>query len=98
MEIIEVNSASFNEYISKGNILVSFYANWCGQCRMIDLELEKIKDLVQIIKINADKNRSLCKQYGVMSLPTIIYFKNDGSYVSKSGYMNSNKIIDIIRK
>lgn len=98
MEIIEGNYKNFDELISNGNVLVDFYAVWCGPCQMLGLELEKIKDKVQIVKVNTDNNKELCKRYGVMSIPTIIFFKEDGSYNSSVGFMNCDDILKFIKK
>lgn len=98
MEIIEGNSKNFNELINNGNVLVDFYATWCGPCKMIKSELERIRNTVQIVEINVDNDMQLCKKYGVMSVPTLIYFKDDGSYISNVGFMKSDEILDFIKK
>ena len=98
MEIIEGSTNNFDELISEGNILAYFYADWCGSCKMISIELDKIKGSVQIVKINVDKNKSLCKRFGVMSLPTLIYFNSDNSYKSSIGFKKSNEILDFMKK
>ncbi len=98
MEIIDGNYKNFDELISKGNVLVDFYATWCGPCNMLKEELEKVKNEIQIVKINTDNNIELCKRYGVMSIPTLIYFKKDGTYISNIGFIDSNGILDFIKK
>ena len=87
----------FEKKISSGNILVYFYADWCGKCKMISLELKKIDNL-NIVNINVDDCREICKKYLVMSVPTLIYFKKDGSYNSISGLVSSEEILDLIKK
>lgn len=86
----------FEKKISSGDVLVYFYADWCGKCKVVSLELEKID--CNIVKVDADKNRDICKRYGVMSLPTLIYFKKDGSYKIKSGLLCVEEIVDFIKK
>ncbi len=98
MEIIKGNLENFDEIVSKGNVLVDFYATWCGPCKMLAPELEDIKDKVQIMKVDIDENLELCKRFGVMSVPTLVYFKKDGSNVSNIGYMTSEEILKFIRK
>ena len=96
MEIIYSNDSNFNDLIKNGNVLVDFYANWCGPCKMLNPELEKIKDIVQIIKVNVDENHNLCKKYGVMTIPTLIYF-NEKGYKSRVGFMKSEEILNFIK-
>lgn len=97
MEIIIGNSENFEEITSKGDVLVDFFATWCGPCEMLTLELEEIKDKVQIMKIDIDENLELCKRFGVMSVPTLVYFKKDGTYVMHIGYMTSDEILKFIQ-
>lgn len=82
--------------IKKGNILIEFYANWCGPCKSMMSELEKIKDKIKIIKIDVDKNRDIAKKYGVMTLPTIIYVKKDGIIKKNTGFLPADEILKFI--
>lgn len=92
MEIIEANESNFDELLSRGDMLVDFYATWCGPCKMLAPELEAIKDEIQIVKVDVDENRELCKRYGVMSMPTLIYF-NGGNRDVRIGYMPKDEIL-----
>ena len=87
----------FDELIKNGDILVYFYADWCGKCKMLTKELNKLNGL-NIFKVDADKNRDICKKYGVMSLPTLIYFKNEDQYKKSSGFISSEEIMNLIKK
>lgn len=98
MEIIKGSADNFDEIISKGDVLVDFFATWCGPCKMLAPELEKIKDKVQIIKVDIDENLELCKRFGVMSVPTLIYFKKDGTYDVHIGYMTSDEVLKFVQK
>lgn len=98
MEIIKGNLDNFDSVTSKGDVLVDFFATWCGPCKMLSPELEEIKDRVQIMKVDIDENLELCKRFGVMSVPTIIYFKKDGTYTMHIGYMSSDEILTFIQK
>lgn len=62
------------EFLSEGINLVDFYADWCGPCKMISPLLEKLD--VNVVKVNIDDNSKLSSEYGIMSIPTIILFKN----------------------
>ena len=98
MEIIKGDLENFDNITSKGDVLVDFFATWCGPCKMLSPELEEIKDKVQIVKVNIDENLELCKRFGVMSVPTLVYFKKDGSYIINIGYMRSEEILKFIGK
>lgn len=98
MEIIHANQNNFDDLISKGNVLVDFYANWCGPCKMLSPVLEEIKDQVQIIKVDIDQNLELCKRFGVMSVPTLIYFKTPTDLKINIGYMPKEAILNFIKK
>lgn len=80
---------NFNELIGKGLVLVDFYADWCGPCKMIAPVLEQISaedKTVSIVKVNVDQEQALAMQFQVQSIPTLILFK-DGKIVNKAlGY------------
>ena len=84
------DETKFQELIAKGDVLVDFYATWCGPCKMLAPVLEEVasdRDELKIVKMDIDENMELAKTYGVMSVPTLMLFK-DGNMVSKKiGFM-----------
>ncbi len=78
--IIEVNGFEFEKFIQKGVALVDFWAEWCAPCRMQTPILEEIGmemgQLINVATINVDDNRQIAARYGIMSIPTLIIFKN----------------------
>ena len=95
------NENQFNQEISKGLTIVDFFAAWCGPCRMLAPILEDVsetRDDAKFLKVDVDENYDLAKSFGIMSVPTVLFFK-DGILVDKSiGLINSEKINQIIDK
>jgi thioredoxin 1 len=79
---IEVTEATFEEEVLKSEtpVLVDFWAEWCGPCHAVAPVLEKIveerKDDLKLVKVNIDVEQALSLRYGVMSIPTMILFKD----------------------
>ena len=76
MALIHYKNEDFNELINDELVIVDFFATWCGPCRMVGPVLEEIQDKYKIVKVDIDESNDLAKKYGVMSVPTIIKFKN----------------------
>lgn len=80
----------FNDEIKKGLVLVDFYADWCGPCRMLAPVIEEVANElpnVKIIKINVDEREDVARTYGVMSIPTVILFENGEIKKKQVGFM-----------
>ena len=90
MNIIHGTEENFYSLINDGLVLVDFFATWCGPCKMLSPVLEELasdRASVKIVKIDVDENSNLAKKYGIMSVPTMLLFK-DGSLVSsKNGFI-----------
>ena len=93
---INYEGNNFNEII-KEKVLVDFYANWCGPCRMLSPELEKVSDEIKILKVNVDENQDLAKYYGVMSIPCIILFEDSKEIKRNIGFMPEGKLREFIK-
>lgn len=82
MSVIEVTSQNYEKEILKSEkpVLIDFYANWCGPCKMmspiIDEIAEELKENVTVGKVNVDENQDLAMEYGIMSIPTLVILKN----------------------
>jgi len=78
----KVTDATFDHDVLKasGPVVVDFWAEWCGPCRMISPALEEISNAlngkVKIVKLNVDENPATTTKYGIMSIPTLMLFKN----------------------
>lgn len=93
MAIVNVSDQTFNNEVeSQGTVLVDFWAPWCGPCKMIAPILEDLSgdlgDSLKIAKLNVDENPESASRFGVMSIPTLILFK-DGQPVDKIVGLNS---------
>ena len=95
MAIIHLNMENFNDAISSNEtIVVDFYANWCGPCRMLGEVLEEINRTnpdVVIGKVNVDENRPLAMQFNVRSIPQLYVFKN-----GQISYENMDKLVKAV--
>ena len=90
-------SEDFYDLVAKGIILVDFYTEWCGPCKMLGSILEEI-DYMDILKVDADKFNDLAIKFGVMSVPTLCFYK-DGLMMQKEiGYRTPEEIKDIYNK
>jgi len=82
MGVGKVSDATFEAEVlnSAEPVVVDFWAEWCGPCRMIAPALEEISgtlgDKVKIVKLNVDENPGVASKYGIMSIPTLMIFKN----------------------
>lgn len=72
-----------NDIVKDGYVLVDFFATWCGPCKMQGAVLEKIEDKLKIVKVDVDEREDLAREYGVMSIPTLVLFK-DGEIAKKN--------------
>ncbi|MGI6538049.1 MAG: thioredoxin [Caldicoprobacterales bacterium] len=88
-KVINLTADNFEEEVEKSSIpvLVDFWAEWCGPCRMIAPIIDQLADeydgKIKIGKVNVDENRDLAMKYKVMSIPTLILFK-DGEVVNQA--------------
>lgn len=99
MKYIE-KEEEFEELTKNKLVLVDFYANWCGPCQMLSPileELEKENKELTIVKIDVDKNESLARKHGVMSIPSLEIYK-EGNLISKHvGYLSKDELKDLLK-
>jgi thioredoxin len=90
------NEEEFLDLISDGNVLVDFYAEWCGPCKIMGEILESVDG--NIVKVNTDTFPNLAQKFGIMSIPTLILFKNGSEADKLIGLQSKNDIIEFINK
>ena len=96
-----LNHEEFNQVKDREGItVVDFYAEWCGPCKMLTPVLEQISaevnSNVEFVKINLDENLPLAREYGVTTIPTLIFLKDGKELERTVGFVPKDKIKDII--
>ncbi len=87
---------------AQGVVVVDFYADWCGPCKMLAPELEEVeKELngkVKIVKINVDEEEALAYKFRIMSIPTLLFYKDGVLMHKQMGYITKNQLIRLIEE
>ena len=94
-----INSDEFKKEVleSKEPVLVDFYADWCGPCKMLGPIMDEISKEHKVFKVNTDEEQDLAMEYGIMSIPCVIAFK-DGKEINRSvGLADKDTILDLIK-
>ena len=100
--ITYLNNNNFQEEITNSNIpvIIDFYADWCGPCKIIAPTLEEISTeydgKCKVCKVNIDNTQELAIQFGIMSIPTILYFKNGEKVDQTIGVITKEQLIEKI--
>ncbi|WP_188453473.1 thioredoxin [Virgibacillus oceani] len=102
MAIVNVTDQNFSKETAEGLVLADFWAPWCGPCKMIAPVLEEIdgemEEKVQIVKLDVDENQETAGKFGVMSIPTLLLFK-DGNVVDQViGFQPKEALVELINK
>lgn len=81
--------------LTKDLTLVDFYAEWCGPCKMLGPVLEKLEN-INIIKVDVDVHQQLAMNYGIMSVPSLLFFKNGQLVKKEIGFRSEEDLKNII--
>ena len=99
---VHLNYPNFDKVVNKGLALVDFWAEWCGPCKVQDPILDEVavemKGKVLVAKVNVDDNRTLASKYNIMSIPTMILFRDGKKVHHFSGVQSKEKITRTIFK
>lgn len=98
--VLNLKNENFNEEIKEGKVVVDFFATWCGPCKMLSPILESIgeeRSEIKVIKIDVDEHQELAREFGVMSIPTLLYYK-DGTLLKKQvGFTSKENILETFK-
>ncbi len=102
MSVLKISSENYEGEVLKADkpVIIDFYADWCGPCRMmspiIDEIAEEKADSIKVGKVNVDENQDLAMEYGVMSIPTIVIIKNGKVQKTFVGVRDKSEILGAI--
>ena len=102
LNVLEVNDKNFEREVLKSDIpvLVDFYANWCGPCKIfspIVAEVAKEREDIKVVKVNVDEAQETSLKYQIMSIPTLIFIK-EGKEANRSvGIINKSELLNFIK-
>ena len=88
--LVHGNKDNFDSLVSDGVVVVDFFADWCGPCKMLGPVLEELSNSrgeVKVVKINVDEEEDLARRFGVMSIPTLYLFKDGKQVDNRVGFM-----------
>ncbi len=101
MEIKHLNGEEFKEFVNNKELrIVDFYATWCPPCKMLAPimdELAEEADGYQVAKLDIDQEIDVANEFGVMSIPTIIFFKEGQEIQRLVGFRNKDELLDEIK-
>jgi len=93
MEIIHLEKDNFKELIkNEEKVLVDFFATWCGPCKMLSPILEQVDSNIKAIKIDTDKFDDLAREYGIMSIPTLVLLEKGKEVKRNIGFIGKEQI------
>lgn len=98
MEIVHLEKDNFKELIKKEDkVLIDFFANWCGPCKMLGPILEQANGEIKVIKVDVDVFEELAREYGVMSIPTIVLLEKEKEIKRNIGFIDKSSLEKFVK-
>ena len=103
MSVLTITEENFENEVLNSEIpvILDFYADWCGPCKMMSPIIaqiaEELRDSAKVGKVNSDENMNLTEKFEIMSIPTIIIFKNGNISKTFVGVTSKSEIIDAVK-
>ncbi len=95
-----INRDEFNQITKEGVVLVDFFATWCGPCKMLSPVLEELaedlKGKAEIVKVDVDQEGSLAMEFNIMSVPTMIIFKDGEAVKQIMGFQPKQQLLSVL--
>ena len=102
MEVLNVTSLNFEEEVLKSDktVIIDFYADWCGPCKMFSPIIESVaqkNENIKVVKVNVDEAQDLAIKYQVASIPTVVVIKN-GEVANRSvGLLSESELLELVK-
>ncbi len=102
MALTNLDNTNFDEFINTTEkpVLVDFYADWCGPCKMVAPILEEIateNDDIEVVKVNVDNAGEVAQKFGVVNIPTLISFKNGEVNKKTVGAAGKDALLELVK-
>tara|TARA_Y100000034_G_scaffold45429_1_gene55868 strand:+ start:794 stop:1099 length:306 start_codon:yes stop_codon:yes gene_type:complete len=96
----DLSSKNFDEFVRQGTTIVDFWAEWCGPCKVLGPTFKETAaetDIARFGKVDVDSNSDLAARFQVMSIPTLIVFKDGKAVDRKSGALSKEQLIELVK-
>lgn len=102
MEVLKISADSFKKEVLEESktVLVDFYADWCGPCKMLSPVIEAVakeNEAIKVVKINVDEAQEIAMEYNIMSIPTILVLKNGKETNRTVGFVDKSEILEMLK-